>query len=212
VSQALEPEWSIVQESEWGEKALSVDCSAEAELCRRSGVSSFPAIRLHHRTGQQQRYRGERKARSILSFLDRTSRPALSYVTKKNATAFRDVDDVVFIGRFSPSSKHSIREIFATVARKYQDRFSFAVADMEQNEQQPATLECYNNPDVVHRSTAELFGPASIEAFVKLCSTSLIPKLTRQNELSFYEVGSSSTLPVGMQASDLFFITKPAHS
>ncbi len=54
-------------------------------------------------------------------------------------------------------------------------------------------MECYNNVDGVQRSTAEFPSPNSIEGFVRLCATPLIPEMTRRNELSFYEVSLSSS-------------------
>lgn len=188
-SQALESEWELVQETQGHEKVLSVDCSNEEKLCRQLGISSFPAIRLHGSDGNQGRYRGPRKSTSILGFLQRTSRPVLSHVNGQNATNFQHIDDVVFIGYFPSNSKHLL-ESFTSLARKYHDRFSFALATgAQQKEQQQPTLRCYNNADGLHRTTAELSGSASIEAFINLCSTPLIPEMTRRNELSFYEVG-----------------------
>lgn len=188
-SQALEPEWKLVQESEGGERAVSVDCSAEPVLCYRSGVSSFPTIRLHRPDGKQSRYRGPRKATSILGFLRRAGHPVLSHIGSHNATEFRSSDDVVFIGYFSSSESH-LRESFESLARRYHDRFSFALASSaRRKEYTQSTVECHNNVDDMHRTTAELSGSASVEDFIELCSTPLIPEMTRRNELSFYEVG-----------------------
>ncbi|KAK3906051.1 hypothetical protein C8A05DRAFT_41118 [Staphylotrichum tortipilum] len=166
-------------------KLVSVDCSAEAQVCRRFDVSSFPTIRLHHPDGTQARYRGPRKAASITAFLRRSTHPAVSYVTDKNATAFHSIDDVVLVGRFKRGT--NLRQQFMIVAKQYSDRYSFALAEPQQGTQ----MECFNNADDVQLFTTEFPGPMSIEAFVKLCSTPLIPELTRRNELSFYETKKS---------------------
>ncbi|KAK4154512.1 hypothetical protein C8A00DRAFT_42734 [Chaetomidium leptoderma] len=180
-SQALEKEWIAVQETE-RDRVVSIDCSAEAELCQRSGVSSFPSIRLYHPDGKQTRYRGPRKAAAVKGFLRRTGRPAVSSVTDKNATAFQSIDDVVLIGHFGLRDAH-LRQHFTTTAERYHDRYSFALAGAQQGPR----VDCYNNLDGLQRSMTEFPSPGSIESFVKLCSTPLIPELTRRNELSFYE-------------------------
>jgi protein disulfide-isomerase A1 len=187
-SRALEPEWLSAQKTA-KDKLISIDCSADAQVCRQFDVSSFPTIRFHHRDGIQTRYRGPRKVASITAFLRRSSHPAVSYVTDKNVTAFHSIDDVVIVGRFKGGS--NLRQQFMTVAEQYSDRFSFALGEPQQG----AQMECFNNPDDIQRATAEFPSPVSIEAFVKLCSTPLIPELTRRNELSFYEV--STPLPKG---------------
>lgn len=107
----------------------------------------------------------------------------MSSVTDKNATAFQSIDDVVLIGHFGPRDAH-LRRYFTTAAERYHDRYSFALAGA----QQEPRVDCLNNLDGLQRSMAEFSSPGSIEAFVKLCSTPLIPELVRRNELFFYEV------------------------
>jgi protein disulfide-isomerase A1 len=162
---------------------VSIDCSAEAKFCQEAEIASFPAIRLQYPDGKQIRYRGPRKVASIRAFLDRTRRPAVSSVNTKNATAFQSSDDVVFIGHFGPRDT-KLQQSFKLAAKTYRDRHSFAIAAAQQG----PTVECYNNPDSMKRSTAEFSRPTSIESFIKLCSTPLLPEFTRRNELSFYQV------------------------
>jgi protein disulfide-isomerase A1 len=183
--QALEPEWAALRGRK-GDAVVSIDCSADAKLCQDAGVSSIPAIRLHHPDGGQTRYRGPRDAASIKGFLDRTRRPAVSHISDQNTTVFRSSDDVVFIGHFGAGDP-SLQGWFEVGADKYHDRYSFAVSTAKQQQKGPV-LECYNNFDGIQRSTMDFANPSSIERFVKLCSTPLIPELTRRNELSFYEV------------------------
>lgn len=113
------------------------------------------------------------------------TRPTVSSVTNQNASSFLNVDDVVLIGYFGVDDKH-LRSQFEDVANTYYDRYSFGIAALPQNEQ--ASLECNNNLDKIQRSTTEFASVNSINFFLKLCSTPLIPELTRRNELSFYEV------------------------
>lgn len=60
---AFKQEWSLVLESEGEGTVISVDCSANPNLCREFDVVSFPAIRLHLQDGTTERYRGPRKAK-----------------------------------------------------------------------------------------------------------------------------------------------------
>lgn len=182
-SQTLESEWTSAQGTA-GDKLLSVDCSTETNLCHQHGVSSFPTIRLHNPDGTQTRYRGPRKAPSILSFLRRTTRPAVSPITPANLTTFQSIDDVVIIGHFSRGT--ALQQHFKEIAAQYQDRYSFGrVADAQA---QAPEMECFNNLDGAQRSTTEFPSPTSVEAFVKLCAARLIPEFTRRNELDFYQV------------------------
>jgi protein disulfide-isomerase A1 len=170
---------------------VSVDCSAEAELCGRDGVSSFPAIRLRQTDGAEFRYRGARKAASLQGFLRRMSRPAVSYLTDENRTAFSSVDDFVFIGSFiSNDSAH--RRRFEAVAERYCDRYSFGLSEPSGG----SVIVFNNNLDGGQGSTALLAsGPRYIESYVKGQPRPLIPEMTRRNELSFYTVGIVNKAP-----------------
>ena len=42
---------------------VSFDCSAHLAKCKDLDVHSFPAIRIYHRDGRMDRYRGPRTAR-----------------------------------------------------------------------------------------------------------------------------------------------------
>ncbi|KAK3385559.1 thioredoxin-like domain-containing protein [Podospora didyma] len=189
-NQALETEWTKIQENEEGSQVVSVDCSQTPKACEELGVSSFPAIRLYHRDGRLDRYRGPRKTAAIQGYLRRALRPTVSHVTKKNETSFLLADDVVFVAYFAHSDSN-LRERFAAVANKYRDRFSFGLSSDNDGKRQESILTCHNNPDQLQRSIAELSTADSLEGFVKLCATPLIPELTRRNEVSFYQSGKS---------------------
>ncbi|KAK3377326.1 hypothetical protein B0T24DRAFT_592936 [Lasiosphaeria ovina] len=194
-SQALEPEWTLLRQNEGEDDVVSVDCSATPKDCEELGVASFPAIRLYHHGGKLDRYRGPRKAASIAGYLRRALRPAVSRISGRNATSFTAADDLVFVGHFVASDA-TLRDRFTALAHKYRDRFSFAESSephplQQQQHPRQSVVTCYNNPDGLQRSTAELASAAALDNFVRLCSTPLIPELTRRNELSFYQTGKS---------------------
>jgi protein disulfide-isomerase A1 len=62
-SKILEPEWISLQEKEKDENIVSFDCEAHPLFCKGLDVASFPSIRLYHRDGRMDRFRGERKSR-----------------------------------------------------------------------------------------------------------------------------------------------------
>lgn len=169
----------------------SIDCSAETskKLCEEENVRSFPTIRLYRQESLNfERYRGPYKASAILGFLRRSLHPILSKVDDKNITSFIFIDDVVFVGNIASGDKALDR--FHAAAARNCDRFSFAVVIKRNGgtTNQLSSVTCCNNPDNFKHSTAELESRESIDSFIKLCSTSLIPEMTIRNELSFYEV------------------------
>lgn len=94
---------------------------------------------------------------------------------------------MVFVGNIAPGDKAIVR--FRAAAARYRDRFSFAVVESNSGTtHRPSSVACYNNLDDLQHSTSELESQEPLESFIKLCSTSLIPEMTRRNELSFYEV------------------------
>jgi Thioredoxin len=60
-SKALEAEW-LAATSQTKNLLLSIDCTAEAELCREQGIISYPAIRVFDGSDKVRRYKGARKA------------------------------------------------------------------------------------------------------------------------------------------------------
>ena len=63
-SKSLEPEWTSMQAAEKDDNIVSFDCSSNIKVCKQDfDVASFPAIRLYHRDGRMDRYRGDRTGR-----------------------------------------------------------------------------------------------------------------------------------------------------
>lgn len=52
-----------MQEREKDENIISFDCETNLKKCRELDVVSFPTIRVYHRDGRMDRYRGRRKGR-----------------------------------------------------------------------------------------------------------------------------------------------------
>jgi protein disulfide-isomerase A1 len=90
----------------------------------------------------------------------------------------------VFVAHLSPDDQH-LRERFEVLAERYRDRYSFGLAAVPHP---PAGVGCFNNVDNKQHSTTELESVESLTNFIKLCSTPLIPQLTRRNEVSLLKV------------------------
>jgi protein disulfide-isomerase A1 len=120
----------------------------------------------------------------VVAFLRRALRPVMSVVDSKNLTSFLSIDDIVLVAHLQPEDSN-LFDRFTTMARQFHDRYSFAVARGVQSQ---LGISCYNNLDDTQRSTAELSTVESLENFVRLCSTPVIPELTRRNERQYLTV------------------------
>ncbi|CAK7229126.1 hypothetical protein SEUCBS140593_007141 [Sporothrix eucalyptigena] len=193
-SKALEKEWQTTQNTPEGEHVLSFDCSQNAATCRElDAVSTFPTIRLYHRDGRIDRYRGERTATSIVSFFRRSFRPAAFEVTEQSLVGFITIDDIVIVAHIHPDDDQLYAR-YRSLAQHYHDRYSFGISFTPPSSPGSSTtrafsgsvVRCYNNLDDEQH---ELAGDdlhqhvGALEAFItQTCAQSLIPELTRRSE------------------------------
>ncbi|KAK4222814.1 hypothetical protein QBC38DRAFT_503693 [Podospora fimiseda] len=182
-SQLLEPEW--LSASKKNSNFLSIDCSKLPKICQNQGISSFPTIRLYTNQDNPTRYRGPRTAHSILTFLNRSSRPQITHLfSNVEVINFSTGDDIVFIAHLDSKSDQD-KETFTSLAKKYSDRYSFGLATSSSSK-----IECFNNPDSLTHSTTDL-SLQNLNIFIQICSTPLIAEITRRNELEYYSTGKS---------------------
>ncbi|KAK4214908.1 hypothetical protein QBC37DRAFT_341076 [Rhypophila decipiens] len=200
-SQALETEWSnLIKMATLGTPSIragkisSIDCTASAffqQLCQEEHIKSYPTIRLYRHESIQayERYRGPHKASPIMAFLRRSLKPSVSTVDEENVADFTASDYIVFVGSFAAGDETRAKDRYQEAAVRYRDRFSFGlkVEGPEKNKEEMSKVTCWNNLDDEKHETTRLETRELLEAFVKLCSTPLIPEMTRRNELSFYE-------------------------
>ncbi|KAK3387880.1 thioredoxin-like domain-containing protein [Podospora didyma] len=186
-TQALETEWTSLQKQEKDDNIISFDCEAHLKTCKDLDVASFPAIRMYHRDGRMDRYRGPQKAREFALFLRRALRPTVLDMGGPAVDAMTLLDDVVIMAHPDPDDD-SLYERFTALAKRYRLRFSFI---MSTQIQAGSALTCYNNLDDEKHMTSELATIQALEDFVKLCSDPLIPELTRQNEVQYTKTGKS---------------------
>ncbi|KAM0276989.1 hypothetical protein ACHAQH_006172 [Verticillium albo-atrum] len=193
-SEALEWEWPAIKEKE--PNVLSVDCSAEPDLCLEQDVRAYPALRFYRSGSYYARYRGPRKASSILPYMQRIMRPVVGGLEAANLTSFQNSDDVVFILHLRPQDAgRGLYKRFHDLAEEFHDRYAFAIASRasdgsadELGEDAPSVLRCFNHRDGREAEIDQFFKDVgSLRRFVVGCGERLVKQLTRLNAYDFTE-------------------------
>ncbi|KAK3988988.1 protein disulfide-isomerase [Cladorrhinum sp. PSN332] len=182
--------WLLLQEAEKADpNIVSFDCSLHPKLCKSLDVTSFPSIRLYHRDGRLDRYRGPRKARELALFLRRAIRPpTFDAPSQQLVDAFTLADDVVFMAHPHPDD-WQLEDRFVALANKYRLQFSFVMATPFSKTE--SAVVCYNNLDDVRHRAEDIDSVHGLEEFVRKCSEPLVPELTRRNEGQYTSSGKS---------------------
>ncbi|KAH8600052.1 thioredoxin-like domain-containing protein [Bisporella sp. PMI_857] len=193
-SKALEPEW-LTASKQASKPLLSIDCSAEVDLCIENQVISYPAIRLYEGGGNiMRRYRGPRIAPALTSFLSRSLLPVVSIIDKKNFTAFQSKDEAVFIAFPVTGSEEAMFSSMASLAARNRDRFTFGVASQELVKSQTAHAGCilaYVTENGEPQKLCKEWKLDVLESFVEKATAPLIGEMTRRNELKYLKAGKS---------------------
>ncbi|KAI8964803.1 hypothetical protein F5Y11DRAFT_345255 [Daldinia sp. FL1419] len=184
-SQALEPEWTSATES--GKQSLiSVDCASATSLCKEFDVVSYPALRFFDGHGKMTSYRGPRRASSILSYLKRAVRPAVTVLDSKNTASFQSSDDHTVVARINPKDQH-IKVLYDTLASQYRDRLSFGSVKTDK----ATTVACYNNRDGQQFTISDLTSINALPRLVESCLEPVIGEFTRANEMKYLQADKS---------------------
>ncbi|PHH72341.1 hypothetical protein CDD82_6026 [Ophiocordyceps australis] len=186
-TKALLPEWNAVDD---GEVPLSsVNCSTADALCAQLDVVSFPAIRLYRRNKPMVRYRGPRKALSIVSFLQRIKRPVVSHLSNNDGLDdFLASDGVVVVAHLG-SHDGSLLARFSSLADTYHDRYSFGLVSHEPGAAN--FVQCRNNMDAMEHEQSQVDRAGDFERFLSKCAEPLVPELSRRTELQYAKTGKS---------------------
>ncbi|ODA78232.1 hypothetical protein RJ55_05613 [Drechmeria coniospora] len=175
-STTLLPEWEAVQHT--GTTRLAIDCTRDAELCREFDVVSFPTIRLYRRDGAMVRYRGDRRATAIVSFVERILRPMMTNVSGDDLASFSTIDDIVFIA--SLGEEKELLGWYTETAEKLHDRYTFGLVS---GAQPPAQFRCHNHIEETELSISDLNLVDPLREFVSACTEPLIQELTSKRNL-----------------------------
>ncbi|EFQ27242.1 uncharacterized protein GLRG_01737 [Colletotrichum graminicola M1.001] len=125
---------------------------------------------------------------SPATFVKRSLRPAVSGLGAENVTDFSSTDDYVFILHLTDADAgKGLYKRFHDLATMFRDRYSFGVVPAKE-QGGASTLECYNSPDEVQRSTQNLVDDFnSLKGFFEICTSRMIPEMTRENKKYFTE-------------------------
>ncbi|RFU29838.1 hypothetical protein B7463_g6503, partial [Scytalidium lignicola] len=120
--QKLSPELDVAADSleKKGISIIDIDCSEEdGQLCTNFNITSYPAMRICRGPDNCVRYREQRTARYIRSYLIRETLPEVSEVTESNLEELTDLDVTAFIAYIHEDDVAS-RDIFTSVATSHQ--------------------------------------------------------------------------------------------
>ncbi|KAF9874384.1 hypothetical protein CkaCkLH20_07947 [Colletotrichum karsti] len=181
----FEPEWDSIREKHLN--TISVNCIRNRKLCDETEISSFPTIRLYGTNGTMQRYRGPRRAKDIMAFVQRMKRPTISELKDEAVESFHKGDGIVFVARLAPYDE-SLRVRFDNLATHYRDRYSFGLAHTSVPD---SSVSCYNNIDSLQFNANDLSSVDALQTLVHRCKTPLVALLTRRNEIDYLSGGKS---------------------
>ncbi|RFU78849.1 disulfide-isomerase [Trichoderma arundinaceum] len=160
-------------------------------------VVSFPAIRLYQKGGPTTRYRGPRRAASIEAFVKRALQPSVQDVDGQQLADFISSDDYVFVAQLQDKNDN-LDARFRSLAQEYSDRYSFGITSSNE----PSGIWCYNNVDESQHTASDLDNANSLKNLLHLCTTELIPQLTRRNEMTHLSSGRSVVFYLSKKEAD----------
>ncbi|KAK4183791.1 protein disulfide-isomerase [Podospora australis] len=185
----LETQWQALKEAEKNEpNIVNFDCQAHPEFCKELDVTTFPSIRVYHRDGRLNEYRGEKRARDIAMFLHRVLRPAYLEANEQLVDPFSLIDDVVFMMHPHPDD-WDLYDRFMDIAKKYQEHHTFVIAPPFSKS--TSAVVCYNNLDDARHVAEDLTTDEGLDLFVQRCAEPLIPELTKHNEARYISSGKN---------------------
>ncbi|KAK1761533.1 protein disulfide-isomerase, partial [Echria macrotheca] len=156
-----------LQDTEKDDNIVSLDCATSPSFCRELGVTMFPSIRMYHRDGRMDRYRGPRRAQEISMFLRRALRPPVLELDAHLDPSLATMDNIVFIGYIHPDD-WNLYDRFYEMANLYRGSYGFVISPPDEGGTR-SVLVCYNNVDGDRFETADTAGVGSLERFVKQC-------------------------------------------
>ncbi|KAK5651956.1 hypothetical protein OQA88_11498 [Cercophora sp. LCS_1] len=162
-SAALEAEWTAIQEAKNDENIVSFDCGAHPEKCTELEVKAVPAVRVYHRDGRVNRYRGGLNRRDIPPFLYRTLRPPVLEVDPYAYDPLTTIDNVVVIGHIHPQD-YELYDLFYDLAAQYREDYGFVIVPPEEGAT-GSFVRCWNN---VEGGKWVTYG-RNLGAFVRWC-------------------------------------------
>ncbi|KAH6668629.1 disulfide isomerase, partial [Plectosphaerella plurivora] len=194
-SEVLEWEWPAIKKDV--ENVVSINCTAEPELCLEHDVRHFPTVRSYRNGQMFARYRGPHKAEAIGKFARRTTAHLVEGLTATDLEKYRTSDDVNFVLHLLPSDAgKGVYKRYHDLAQEFHDRFSFGIisrtedgsASEEDGEPAPSVLHCYNNVEGKEATLNTFFdNSVGLRRFIESCGQPLVQQMGRLNANTFLE-------------------------
>ncbi|KAI0796674.1 protein disulfide isomerase [Abortiporus biennis] len=179
---------------EHGIKLAKVNCVDEADLCQKEEIRGYPTLRVY-RDGEFSEYSGPRKADGIIAYM---SLPAVSTVTARNFTDFKQGDKVVAMA-FLSSENDEIASEFSTTANKHRDDYLFGLTTDKQVIEEagvtpPAVVvyRSFDEPETAYPYPISSLTSKDLESWLKDLSIPTIDEVSAEN----YQIYASSGKPL----------------
>lgn len=128
---------------------------------------------------------------SIASFINRATLPVVSTVDGRNITAFKSIDEIVFIAYMAPEHVQ-FESAFLSIATSNHHRFSFGISTSSSfvgaDKIALPSIVCYKAQEGEQEVLSGESGVDAMEAFVETATTPLIGQMTRRNEMKYLNV------------------------
>ncbi len=212
-----------------------IDCTKEQSLCHKHNIAGYPTLKIS-RDGDFFDYPGKRDADSMIEFAEKMSAPAVSLVhsfEEADSAMSTSSNGVLFLA-FDPKAKEVSKntakskggeelslvekylastntvQVFGQVARKVQDRATFALlhpttskdeieklgmGNVESKKPFIAKIEKDVDP-LVYEFDAKLLNSVDFLDFVKKNNAALVTNLERQNFRSVAHLGKPLLIAV----------------
>ncbi|KAN0121925.1 Thioredoxin-like domain containing protein [Hyaloscypha variabilis] len=190
--QNLEPEFEAAAEvlQKRDIKCISIDCSVDNTTCIANQITSYPTIRIFHGPEKFTRYRHERKAANIISYMIRGSLPLVSEVNESNLKEILSMGTSALIAYIEENDQES-RAIFTSFAESHQNEFIYGItSDLQlasSDAQETPAIILYNPLDQVTPIFQGAFEVTKLQDFTKKHATPLIGTFSLETYYAYTE-------------------------
>ncbi|PMD60594.1 uncharacterized protein K444DRAFT_527855 [Hyaloscypha bicolor E] len=191
---------------------ISIDCSLENKTCIANHITSYPTIRIFHGPEKFTRYRNERKAPNIISYMIRDSLPLVLEVTTDN------IEEVLLMGTstliaYIDEDDQKSRSVFTSFAEAHQNEFIYGITSnltlAKSNVQKAPFVIVYSPLDQVNPIFKDTFSLDKLEAFANKYSTPLIGTFSLETYYAYTEALPPSSPCTPSDHSSLLSLLKP---
>ena len=195
---------------------VSINCTAEVNLCNSYNVTSYPALRVFRGSENVTRFREKRKSKacvilepftviitsdcgSIISYMLKQIIPIVSTVTEENLEELRLIDLPLALAFINQDDQAS-RELLTSIAGKYKDQILFgisfdaALAKSNSESFELPFIVLYSASDHIDRVLSGPFDSQSIGNFLGGVSNPLIGKFSMETYYTYTQVSVQLTV------------------